>query len=225
MGAHEYEFIVEHSVAFLDEHAPVGTDVRAWCKTLFTFQARWDTSPTHLRILAQLVRAAYLYVLPDDERQETLPCDFSFDPEEEGDEEFLEALPPELRKERFYVIVESPAWKALVDAGELRGPDAQPPADLPLERVVSMIAALAEKHNDAFLVREWLPLLCFEVAARGREALSKDPDVQDLRRIAKRMNVLAIKDEYFNYGNLMIPPDDIFEHEEAVGWFLALEDV
>ena len=224
MGAHEYEFVVENAVTFLDEKALVGTDLRAWYKTLFAMQARWDTSPTHLRILGQLVRAAYLYVLRD-EVEETLPCDFSVDPEEELDEETFEALPPELQKERFYVIVESPAWKTLVDAGELKDTDAQPPAELALERVLSMIAALAEKHDNAFHVREWLPLLCFEMAARGKEALAADPDVQDFRRIAKRMNVLAIKDDYFNYGNLMIPPDDISDHEETFLWFIALDDV
>ena len=225
MGAHEYETIVDDTIFFLDEYGTKGLDVRSWVKALYKLQARYDTCESYTYVLPQLVRGRYLYVLPADERGEILPCDFSSHPAKEFSAKLVERYPPDLRGERFYVVAGSPAWRAVVEAGELGGPDALPPEDLSIEHVVAQIVLEAEKHENRFLVRGWFPLLCFEMASRGREALSADMNVQIVRRVAKKLDVLSIRDDIFNYGNLMIPPDDIFEDEETVTWWLALTDV
>lgn len=229
MGAHEYETIVDDTIFFLDAYGTKGLDVRSWMKALYELQARYDTCESYRYVLPQLVRSRYLYVLPSDERGRILPCDFSSHPAKEFSAELVDRYPPDLRGERFYVVAGSPAWRALVKAGELSGPDASSPADLSIEQVVAQIVLEAEKQENRFLVRAWFPLLCFEVASRGREALSADISVQIVRRVAKKMDVLSIRDDAFNYGNLKIPPDYWVgfpaEQEATINWFLALDDV
>lgn len=225
MGAHEYETIVDDTIIFLDQHGAAGLDVRSWVKSLYELQGRYDTCESYTDVLPQLVRNRYVYVLPADDRAETLPCDFSSHPAKDLSVARAAEYPAELRGERFYVVAGSPAWRVLVELGELTGPDAIPPMNLPLEEVVARIVLEAEKHENRFLVRGWLPLLCIEMVPRGREALSADPNVQIVRRVAKKMDVLSIRDAVFDYGNLTIPPDYDFGDGATLTWLLSLDDV
>jgi hypothetical protein len=136
-------------------------------------------------------------------------------------------LRPELRGGRLYCVAGSELWAAFVKVGRLAGRDAERPADLSIQKVVAMIAQVAAEKDAPYLVRVWLPTLAFEVAPMGWEALTADPDVQAFRRIAKQMDVLSMLDEDVNIGTFALPVDFWagYEHEEAVNWFVALDDV
>lgn len=255
MSAHEYELIVEQSVKFLDQrpNAP-SFDLRSCFKSLYDFQSRYDTGYTHLRVVGPLVKHRFVYAFgvedhPEHDRyreafqklrgfggiyrdptrpwdEETNPTVGHYcDPVEEWGDDYAETFPPELRRGRLYFDAGGELWRAFVDAGKLTGIDAVPPQEIPIQKVVALIAREAASCGDRLLVRMWLPLLCYDIAALGRESLSADPDVQTVRRIAKAMDVLSIRSEDLEYGALQIPPDDIFEHEDTVRWWLALEDV
>ncbi|MFS8065248.1 MAG: hypothetical protein ACMG6S_02630 [Byssovorax sp.] len=258
MGDRQCEGIVEDSIIFLDDRFPVGeADVRSCIAALYAFQKRYDTSDTYFHILERLLKHRYLYVFNMDEHPEYERyravfqafrgwCSVYRDPAKEGGEENPEigfyvnpseewgrshadkSYRPELRGGRLYCVAGSELWAAFVKHGKLTGRDAEPPVELPLQRVVAMIAQKALEQNEPYLVRVWLPTLAFDLAeVAGREALAADPDVQAFRRIAKKMDVLSMRGEDVNSGGFELPVDYWlgYRHEETVNWFVALDDV
>ncbi|WP_439680468.1 hypothetical protein [Embleya sp. MST-111070] len=212
MSEHEIEDLVADSIRVLDTHAaPDDPRVREWIAALYGFQNGYDCSFTHFRVLDTLLRRGHTYRFPLDRhpgyaaRPERLDAltEFTalrtFDedaPDFDGYESWLEdgyVEPPFL-----YCDIGTALWRRMVDAGELRGPDAVPPRRVRLIDVVREVAVAAEREQDAELVGMWYAFGCatlvggpagcpFDVAE-----LAEMPAVQDLRALVRRTDALPI---------------------------------
>ena len=147
MSAHEYENIVEDSVDFLDKHlTDSGIDLRSFFKSIYDFQARYDTKNTYFRVIGRLVKHRYLYAFALDEHPEYGRCrgvfqafrgfcdvyrdpmrewskdnptiDFYCNPAEEWGAKYADEYPPELREGRLYCEAGSELWRAFVRVGK-----------------------------------------------------------------------------------------------------------
>ena len=211
MSMHEIEDLVADSIRVLDAHAAPGDRrVRDRFATLYGFQSGYDCSFTHFRVMDVLLRRGYTYRFPVDRHPEHAGRRAYFDalagftglrqfdedaPDFAGSESWLEdgyVDPPFL-----YCDAGTDLWRRMVAAGELRGPDAEPPRRVPLIDVVREVAVVAEKEGDGELIGMWYafgaetllggPVGCpYDV-----DELADMPAVRDLRAVVRRTGALA----------------------------------
>ncbi|QFR02027.1 hypothetical protein F9278_44235 [Streptomyces phaeolivaceus] len=179
MSEHRIEDLVAESIRLLDDHTASGDPrVRDWFAKLYGFQDGFDCSFTHFRVRDILLRRGYAYRFPLDRHPD----------HEDG---YVD--PPFL-----YCDAGTDLWRRMVSAGELRGPDADPPRRTPLIDVVREIAVAAEKSGDHELVGEWYAFGC-ETLLGGPagcpfdvDELADMPAVRDLRAVVRRTDTLAV---------------------------------
>ncbi|MGW1714840.1 hypothetical protein [Streptomyces sp. NPDC002156] len=212
MSDHAIEDLVADSIRVLDTHTePNNPHVRDWFAALYAFQAGYDCSFTHFRVLDILLRRGHTYRFPlarhPDHAERSTYFDSlteftqlrTFDedaPDFAGYDSWLEdgyVDPPFL-----YCDAGTALWQRMTAAGELHGPDATPPRRTPLIEVVHEIAVAAEKDRNHELIGEWYAFGC-ETLLGGPagcpydiDELAEIPAVRDLRALVRRTEALPI---------------------------------
>ncbi|QSQ17405.1 hypothetical protein [Myxococcus landrumensis] len=172
MSMHEIEDMVEGAVRLLDQRAAPGDSApRSQFARLFAFQGDFDCSFTHFRVMDILLARRFTYQFdvadhPDHAARleffkgiqkftylhEPLEADTGDDEEEPSPVAgYIE--PPHL-----YCDAGSPLWRRMVEAGKLKGPDAEPPVPLLLADVAHDVMRTAEAKGDLDLIAMWFNL-------------------------------------------------------------------
>jgi hypothetical protein len=210
MSMWEIESLVEGSIRLLDQRLPSDDErPRDWIGVLYRFQDWYDCSLTQFRVMDVLLRRRYTYRFPLDqhpdhaERSEYLGSLTEFTPLRQYDEDaddfsgWLEdgyIEPPWL-----YCDAGTDLWRRMVEAGHLRGRDADAPRPAPLIDVVATVAALAETEGDRETIAMWYnagpDILLDGQLARPItvDDLRSVPSVRQLRQIVERTDALAVK--------------------------------
>ncbi|MCC6524580.1 MAG: HU family DNA-binding protein [Polyangiaceae bacterium] len=205
MSMHELEDLVEESIRCLDA-APHSAerDVRSLIKSLYDFQARWDTGFTNFRVMDILLarRFAYAFELedhPDYERLGRLPTteddavlrdpSLPFDEEDNPEVGYVGVAGPKPLgdRRRLFCDAGSDLWRRMVEAGKLRGADAEPPNALSVEETAAAVMQAAEQRGDRDLIGKWFGLLGMKLGRRDLAELRGSPAIRALRAVACRV--------------------------------------
>ncbi|MGW1280970.1 hypothetical protein ACWD4V_28980 [Streptomyces tsukubensis] len=237
MSLHEIEDLVADSVRVLDGHtAPDDPGVRDWFTALYGFQVGYDCSFTHFRVLDILLRRRYTYRFPVDRHPDYAERQAYFDalaeftglrtfdeeaPGFEGYDSWLEdgyVDPPFL-----YCDAGTALWRRMAAAGELAGPDAEPPRRVRLIDVVREIAVAAEKEGDRELIGMWYAFGC-ETLLGGPagcpfdvDELAEMPAVRDLRAVVRRTGASAVAERMPH-----AVPVEFTDRQDLAAWWWEL---
>ncbi|MEU8139892.1 hypothetical protein [Streptodolium elevatio] len=216
MSEHEIEDLVAESIRVLDrDSAPDDPRVRDWFAALYRFQAEYDCSFTHFRVMDSLLRRGYTYRFPLDRHPDYAARRAYFDalaeftelrtsdedaPDFGGYGSWLEdgyVDPPSL-----YCDAGTELWQRMVDAGALNGRDAVPPHRTPLIDVVREVAVAAEAHEgDHELIGMWYAFGCGTLLGGpvgcpyDVDEVAEMPAVRDLRDVVRRTGALAVAEQ------------------------------
>ncbi|GAB2829314.1 hypothetical protein GCM10022221_29780 [Actinocorallia aurea] len=241
MSVHEIEDGVADSIRLLDSAFPADDPrVRSWIAALYRFEEDWDCSFTRFRLMDVLLRRGFAYRFPLDAhpdhttRREFLAGLTEFTAlrevtalrESEAAEDFaghgswLEdgyVDPPHL-----YCEAGTDLWRRMADSGVLTGPDADPPARVPLIEVVAQVAAAAEAEGDVGLIAFWY-CLGAQVLLEGSpwwacmpDELAEVPVLRELRAIVGRTRALE------EAPDTDLRPEPLDEEDPEHWWFAGL---
>ncbi|WP_338868289.1 hypothetical protein [Myxococcus stipitatus] len=169
---HEIEDMVEGAVrAIHGRAAPGDMAPRSQIARLFRFQGEFDCSFTHFRVMDILLarRFTYQFMVSDHPDHAARPeffkdiKKFTFlhdEPEAgtEDDDDVPSEIAGYIEPPHLYCDAGSPLWRRMVEAGKLKGPDAEPPVPLLLVDVVHEVMLGAEADGDLDLLAMWFNL-------------------------------------------------------------------
>lgn len=234
MSMHEFEDLVEMSVQSLDqagEHS--SEDLRDLFYNLYQFQASWDTSFTHFRVIDTLLEHKFVYQFeisqhPDYAEHETFfngISDFSFinlKPQEEWHEQSNPTAgyikPPYL-----FFDAGSPLWQQFVEQGDLIGSDALPPKTIDTVDMVKEVIFSAKSQDDHELISLWYTALGLHVGLFSSEeeqiSIKESSSISNIRDIVLETNALEID---AGYGFLAQPTPDLVEEDAFLTWWFQV---
>lgn len=233
-------------------------DMRSIYDSLARFTGRWDAAFQHFRVLAPLVKHRYTYAFPVTEHPEYERHKAYFEglrkqeyllrhPDREWDREtnrevgnychpmeawggkYLDRVPEHLRDAgMLYFDAGGELWQLFVDAGKLTGKDAEPPREMALEEIISMLLPEARKQNAQLLISIWYPLMAayailnaMDKAWQARQTEAGIPqDAYSAQAVMANPHFQAIRDlivetrayEYNNdYGLTRLPAEEEFD--------------
>ncbi|QSQ20479.1 hypothetical protein JY651_35305 [Pyxidicoccus parkwayensis] len=172
MSMHEIEDMVEGAVRVLDKRAPVGDAApRSQFAKLYEFQEGYDCGFTHFRVMDLLLARRFTYRFDLEEHPDFKKRgkffkglkDFTFlhdNPADDTDENLDSDEEPSpvagyVEPPDLYCDAGSPLWRRMVEAGKLKGPDAEAPTPLRLFDVVYDVMLAAEAEGDRELIAMW----------------------------------------------------------------------
>ncbi|PTL79602.1 hypothetical protein [Vitiosangium sp. GDMCC 1.1324] len=188
MSMHEIEDMVEGAVRVLDKRAAADDLApRSQFARLFQFQEGYDCSFTHFRVMDLLLARHFSYRFavtehPDHAARKKFfkgVKEFTFlhdnpkDDTGEGEDE-LSPMAGYIEPPHLYCDAGSSLWRRMVEAGKLKGPDAEPPVPLLLIDVVHEVMLGAEAEGDRELIAMWFNL--------GPRALFRELFTRQLRK-------------------------------------------
>ncbi|MFP2927039.1 hypothetical protein ACLESO_17920 [Pyxidicoccus sp. 3LG] len=189
MSMHEIEDMVEGAVRVLDRRAAAGDLApRSQLARLFAFQGEYDCSFTHFRVMDLLLARRFTYRFditdhPDHEARKkffegieefTYLHDDPADDTGEGTGDILSPMAGYIEPPYLYCDAGSSLWRRMVEAGRLKGPDAEPPVPLRLVDVVHEVLLGAEAEGDRELIAMWFNM--------GPQALFGDVFTRQFRK-------------------------------------------
>ncbi|MGO4877406.1 hypothetical protein ACEN2P_12470 [Pedobacter psychrotolerans] len=203
MSMHEIEDLVEETTHLVDQSSD--HDLMAKRDILFNlyqFEAFFDTSYTHFRVMDILLKNRFVYRIPVAEYPQLGITEAQLPADEDGDwvcDENQNALAyAQSENGAMYLYVDAGEifWKRLCELDILPKADQQPPQQFSIPQLVKIVMLEAEKQQQTDVLKEWYNLFANAVLAGdfgasegisdSFEGILNDPHLSELRAIAVR---------------------------------------
>ncbi|MEV0247214.1 hypothetical protein AB0H76_11545 [Nocardia sp. NPDC050712] len=215
MSVHMIEDLVEESIRVLHDSAPAGDRrVRESIAALFGFQAGYDCSFTHFRIMDILLERGYTARFAVAEHPEYRSRRAFFDNVTEftalAESEHAWLDQGYLDPPYFFCDAGTTAWRTMF-------PEETPPDRIPLPEVVHATALAAERAGNVELIALWHALGYQALTGSWVGEPREVPAVTAIRDLAHRTGAAAhdLPDGYR-------PPPEFYDDDPVESWWYAL---